>query len=482
MVAASDNRSKLRTALALVLFAVAGWLLWSSVLSRYVGPAPVEPESLEQVDPAVAEAIRAAIDEVRGDRRVLQHRMRLCMTYQANGLLDSARECWLQVVSLDEDQAPAWFLLAKTYERSGQMDAALQALARAAEQEPGFAAAQWLSAMWMIDIGELEEAQAAVEVAIDLDSSQEAPWFAQARLQLALQEPEKAARTISEHALLEGVNGAHARHLLASAYRSSGRNEEAERVVEGVENRPPAFQDPWTAEMQRYRTGYSYRASMAARRVQNGRYEEALEILQEIEGVDPEDHRIPVLLAQTWIGLGEPDRGIDILEQAVEQHPENALLYTNLAVATLAASRSDRSRFGEAVAYARQAVDLEPESSEARLVLAGALLATEDFESAHAEYRRSFEMDARNPVPFIQASHALISWKRPVEARDLLELLLDSYPQRASVWAGLARIEISEGRPVEAIAMLEEGEAAPIQDAGDLTALRDQINALERQE
>ncbi len=222
--------------------------------------------------------------------------------------------------------------------------------------------------------------------------------------------------------------------------------------------------------IQRYRTGSSHLATVATQLTKSGRYSEALEVLGRIEGLLTDDPRLAAVAAQCWLGLGEPARAVEILRQATLGAPQNPVLQTNLALAALAGADSDPSLLDLALEAALRAVEIDPSSRQTRLALARALVANGRSQEAVVEYRRAFESDARDPVAVIRAAHRLIAESHLSEARELLELVAGTHPERASVWAGLARIEEISGNEAEAERLLALAAAAKVQDAGDLAA------------
>ena len=127
-------------------------LLLSSACER--GPAPTDPGTLGELDPAVAALLDELTAAVNADRSDAARWGRLAMGLEANGLLVQAAANYETAISLD-DQEPRWrYLLALLEARRGEIDTALANLDRVIQLAPSYAPARWKQGLWWLDRGD----------------------------------------------------------------------------------------------------------------------------------------------------------------------------------------------------------------------------------------------------------------------------------------------------------------------------------------
>ena len=460
------------TGLALVSFALAGWLLWNSFIRDRVGPEPVVPDNLQAIDPLVADQILTAVAAVDSRRGDADTRARLCMVYQANGLYSHAKDCYLQIVDKDEDRARDWFLLGRTEERLGNLDAAIYALERAAEARSDHAAIHWQLGLWYLDSGNLEAAELQIAKAKRLEPNTDATRIAEARLHLARRQYEQAIELIEGSSLQSQRNASYARMLLASAYQGLGMPGRAVEISSAEEVAAPLLVDSWQLEVDRLGTGLNRRIRVALSKIATGQFSDAEEILVALVEARPNDRRLKSLLARCYLAMGRPLASHEILRRAAESEPENATVQIQAALAALQASEVEPSLLDQAAGHAERAVELAPSDSRAHLAIGAVQLARGDYDAATDAFGRAWELDSRDPSAFVAAAVRLLSAGRSTQARGLLEMVLRSNPDHASVYATLARVLLDQNDLDGARIRIQQAAVAPIQDAKDLDEIR----------
>ena len=135
-------------------------LLLSSACER--GPAPANPRTFGELDPAVAALLDELTAAVNADRSDAARWGRLGMALEANGLLVQAAANYEVAVRLDGDE-PRWrYRLALLKARRGEVDAALADLDRVVQLAPDYAPARWKQGLWWLDRGDTAKAQTCV--------------------------------------------------------------------------------------------------------------------------------------------------------------------------------------------------------------------------------------------------------------------------------------------------------------------------------
>lgn len=90
-------------------------------------------------------------------------------------------------------------------------------------------------------------------------------------------------------------------------------------------------------------------------------FTEAIPILQKANDLLPDDPDILITLGGAMVMAGKWNKAERFLEKAVEKHPDNALLWLNLAAAILGHLQiSPRSRQDKAIAAYQRAIKLNP--------------------------------------------------------------------------------------------------------------------------
>lgn len=97
------------------------------------------------------------------------------------------------------------------------------------------------------------------------------------------------------------------------------------------------------------------------------RPDEALEPLQQAHELLPDDPDIDITLGGALVMAAKWNKAVRLLEQSVEQHPDNAQLWLNLAAAYLGRLElSPRSRQDQAIEAYKKAIELDPVAPSAQ--------------------------------------------------------------------------------------------------------------------
>jgi tetratricopeptide (TPR) repeat protein len=98
-----------------------------------------------------------------------------------------------------------------------------------------------------------------------------------------------------------------------------------------------------------------------ARLLRSRRPAEALPPLQQAHALLPDDPDIAITLGGAWVMANKWRKAVAFLENAVEQHPDNARLWLNLAAAYLGRLElSSRTRQDQAIVAYEKAIALDP--------------------------------------------------------------------------------------------------------------------------
>ena len=216
-----------------------------------------------------------------------------------------ARDSAMRALSLDPRMAEARTALA-TVKALYDWDwkGAEREFRHAIETQPNYPVAhQWLASNLLTPLGRFEEARAANQRAGELDPLSQAIATMFGVISLYSAEYESAVRRLSE------VLDVHDRFGMAAFFRGQAEMELG-RVDDAVNSLRLASQLTDSSSEVLATLAHAYAAG--------GKTAEARDILASLEARFEEGYGSPVLKAQIYLGLGEQDRALDLLEQAAD--------------------------------------------------------------------------------------------------------------------------------------------------------------------
>jgi tetratricopeptide (TPR) repeat protein len=167
----------------------------------------------------------------------------------------------------------------------------------------------------------------------------------------------------------------------------------------------------------------------------------------------PDSRLLRVYLAETLLGSGRSAEALNVLEQAsrLPGREQRALVFQRIGTVQLALNHTD-----DALTAYRQAVEIEPGSSECRIELGKAYFAVNRLEDAQAEFERAVRGTPDNKEAHLRLSETHLArgqWERAAAAAERAIKLGASDP-RALYLLGTALIR--SGRREEGQARLRE--------------------------
>jgi serine/threonine-protein kinase len=184
-----------------------------------------------------------------------------------------------------------------------EWDAADQHFRRAIELDPGYATGHQLYAEFLRDLGRLDDALKHIAMARALDPLSPFYQVVEGLILLMLRRPDEAIRLYKQ--LLEGYPGYRSAHLyLGIAYMHSGLIEQA---LVSLDNYDPRRETPDALGMR----GCIYALV--------GRAEEAQEVLEHLDTLARTRYVAAFHPALVYVGLGDFERAIDLLERMVAE-------------------------------------------------------------------------------------------------------------------------------------------------------------------
>lgn len=437
------------------------------------GPAPPDPASVGEVDPAVRALVDELTAEVNADRRDAARWGRLGMAYEANGLLGQAARAYDVAIALD-DREPRWpYRRAILAARRGDVDAALADLERAIALAPSYAPARWRKGLWLLDRARLDDAAASFGEALTAAPADPAGPVGLALVHLSRREDAAAAAEL-ERLLAKTPGDRYALHLLGTAYQRLGRTDEARFALSIGRGGQPLWADAWSEEVDQYRRGFAAMLKEATQLGLERRFDESIALLERLRALRPEDTALKVYLGGMYASAGRMSQATSILEPVLAADPRHFDATMHLASGYLFSGALDK-----AAEYAARALDLRPESADAAKLRGVVDWQQGRDREALARFDAAATADPRDPMPHLWMGMIHGQRGQYLLARNRFEAALSKNPLLGDALIGLADTYAATGAFAEAQKILERAaQAEP--DNPRLAAARERIGMAAR--
>jgi tetratricopeptide (TPR) repeat protein len=235
-----------------------------------------------------------------------------------------------------------------------------------------------------------------------------------------------------------------------------------------------------TPEPTRSATEYAVLADLAER---DGDFEEAVGYYEKALELDATKPEIYIRLINLLVEIDDPERALEIGEQAVVLAPDNDAVWTAVAKAYIAnGDRLDSLgdptgaslQYAEAVRAAEKAVDINPENATAYAYMAAGLVLPGDarfYDRAQemADYAVFLEPD--NPIAHYYMATVFTYLGFYTEARQEYQIGIQADPTNIDLYIGLAYNFFGTGNVPEAILTFEDATAIDPNNAVALDGL-----------
>lgn len=401
--------------LGLAVAAGVAWYVWPA---RVPGVTPPEV-ALDGVDPAIAQTIRAAREEVVQSPRSAAAWGGFGEVLDAHVFKPEAVACYAQAERLDPNE-PRWPYLQGMILFPDDADAGLAKLRRAAELTPEKPdTARYRLAELLLTAERPAEARAAFEDVLRTDPNHPLARLGMARLKLAAGDFDGCARYAG--AALNSPHSQRATHTLLAEMRhrqgdAAGAAAEQQRASESPPDRP--WPDPFRKGLnERRKVGRAGRIAHANELMDGGQYPAAAAELKRIVADYPAS-------AEAWIRLG----------YALVVLNDNAAAEKALAEALRLDAGQPRAHFYLGVVLHRRG-----DRTGAAARFREAIAAKPDYLEAHFNLGMTLKEDGKRAVA--------------------IEAFLDAVrcqPTQAPAHGQLGELLVQEGRPDDARRHLEE--------------------------
>jgi tetratricopeptide (TPR) repeat protein len=418
------------------------------------GPVPPDLSALGSLDPAVLTLLRdlkARVDDRRSDAGGWG---RLGMGFEANGLLVEAEDAYDTAVML-EDNEPRWrYRRALLRARRGETSEALADLARVIALAPAYAPARWRQGLWLLDRGDSDSAETSMREAIRIAPDDPAGQIGLARVQLTLRQDAAAAETLDSF-LAVHPGQRYALHLIGTAYRRLGRDEDARVALALGSTGEPEWHDPWSNEVAQYQRGFAAELKHATALGMEGRYDEAITLLQRLVAERPDDTALRVYLGGMYASARRLREAEALLLPILVENPEQFDAQMHLASAYLFARALDK-----ADQHAARALALRPSSADATRLRGVVRWQQGRADDAARLFEATVARDPRDPMPHLWIGMIHGERGQYIAARRRFELALERNPLLGDALIGIADTHAALGEFAAAERMLARASQA----------------------
>ncbi len=226
------------------------------------------------------------------------------------------------------------------------------------------------------------------------------------------------------------------RYPLALAYQRQGDLDRSREHLARRGDGEVKFNDPLIEELERLRLGSGARIIQGNRAQTDGRYREAAALFEQAIADDSTTNVTAYLnLAAAVAQVGDMQQAIEALEQVLRLDPQNNSAHYNLGVLFNGGGEEEK-----ALAHFRAAVDAEPRNSAARLALANLLWRKRQCREA-IEHLELFLDTSPGHIEALMSQAVCHSYLGEfAQARVLLEAGHEAFPQEPILQDALIRV------------------------------------------
>jgi len=392
-------------------------------------------------------ALRSAAAEAPEDAAAL---LALGMAADANGLFDLARDVYAACAELEPSSARAHYHLGRMQQTLGDFERSLAALDRAAELAPEYEPVHWRRGVVCLDLARLDEAEAHFEAARGLAPESVSAAIGLARTALQRDDARRAV-DLMERVLEQHPRERYARDLLARAWQRLGQPERASAIAPDGEWGTSAWADPWEQETRGFAAGYSETMTRAKELLKAGRGDEAVQLALPLLESFPDDITVQGLLTAAWVGSGEYDRALAMLEESARSQPEHYRILMNLGIV-----HHRKGDLDEAARHLARAVALYPSFAPGQALLGEVYMELGQLEPAEAAFAQALALGKNDLKTILYLGRARGSLGSLDAAVVTFQYALQRYPEASTPWGYLAAAQADLGELEAARASLEQ--------------------------
>lgn len=385
-------------------------------------PSPTE-DIPSDLTPSLRDQLALLLHGVRGDPSDADAHGELGLFYEAYGFRSFALRAYATAVST-EPESPRWkYHWAVVASAGHESDAAVAAMRFVCKSEPEFAPAHERLGLMLVNRNDFDAAMEVFHKLVALVPDSAAGYVGRGRVLLATGQVEDAVSQF-RLALARDASSGKAHYLLGQAYQRLGRVDEARtELARGARSQTELLPDPWRATMLTALSGSKARLSYARYLREEGRLDEAVDMLFDLNRLSRADIDIANALGSTLLELGRSDEAAEVLTAALDAPFQSYLTHCHLANAHIELGDLDA-----ALQHAEAATVIAPMTAWGFFTKGQVLYRQKQYEAALVAYRRAVELDPRKPNGYGRIGLTLALLDRHDEAVGPLETAVELAP------------------------------------------------------
>jgi tetratricopeptide (TPR) repeat protein len=435
------------------LATITAMVLLCSACTRVDDPIAAGVDSPDQ---DVAVYLQSMLQSARAMQTSGLVRGRLGMAYDVNGFREDALATYAQAEALDPNDFRWPYFSALLVAETGEYDLALLALDRALAIDADYPPALLSQGNWLLKLDRPDDAMIAFDRVIEMDVSP-AATFGRAQVMIARGEREQAIELLEQ--LVQTVNHPYIYRTLGEVMRDLGQTEQARlALVQGKDARPLTWPDERRDQRQAHMRGsasYNHAQQLSA----SGRVDEAMAILERIQGHHPEAEcgrdqefflacNLMNSVSIAYDRMGLPVRAIETVQRGLAINPE--FIPFHITIANFYRQQRDLER---ALTHLERAVELNPARGYAHEQRGRVLFGLHRYEEAKVAFETAlqYEPEQRTTLLYLGlAEFELGNWRPAV----------DRFEQVVRLEPGFAPGHMFLARSLAEIGLIDEARAA----------------------
>jgi tetratricopeptide (TPR) repeat protein len=355
------------------------------------------------------------------------------MLYQAYGLQEGAKACYLNARTLAPHEFKWHYYLGYLYRTAGDFQKAVNCFQTAMEIRPDEVVLLRLAEA-NLDLEHTESAKPLFERVLSSSGSSAAAMTGLGKILLRERDFAEAVRYLNQALALQ-PQASSIHQLLAVAYRGLGDLPQAQAHLLEQGQAVPIVPDPFVDDLEKLKKGKTNLLVRARQAMDQGHFKEAVVAFRRIVAMLPDDANSRANLGVALGQAGDVQEATAQLSEALRLAPDDAHAHYSLALLLLAA-RSEQ----QAMEHLQIAVKLDPGRKEAHFQLANLLMRAKRYEEAEREYSQVVRIEPGNAAARIMDAMASVRIKHYSQARDRLERAHKILPDDFDIANALARL------------------------------------------
>jgi tetratricopeptide (TPR) repeat protein len=408
---ASRRRSSRLLPGLLVLLVIV--ILFRTVSERLSPAPPVPvPAHMEALQPQLRDYIQAQVEWVERDPRQMERHATLGIVYAANQLWREALASFQNAATLRPREPLAHLYTAIATQEIGDQEGALQLFRELSRRFPAFPQGLHRHGETALRAGLLEEASDVFERLVEVAPDEWRGHAGLGEIELRRGQSAQAAEHL-ERAVALDPQALNARSLLGLAYRGLGRMEEAEFQLRlGQDSQSYPMPDPWGDTAHQHMRLIQDQVEVARGHSMAGHHDRAIGMLLEALSYDQTNLALMNNLAIALNRADRPDHALQVVHKIREFDSNNLSALITASMAAHALGEMD-----QALNWADRAVAQSPETTQAHLARANALLGQRRDEDALEALLAAARCDPRDAEIQMEIGDLLVlNFDRPDEA------------------------------------------------------------------